>query len=330
MADLTRFDFHAKKFWFSEDVQIMSAEEIGQYLILMIVAWLGGKDATLPESPDALARMCGHGVQSISDAVLAKFPVVETEHGNRRRNETLFSEWTAAIKRVEDGRASVARRPDRQPLPNSNETSNTPQGTYKVPTSQLLPRLNPNQARPGSGQTNQSSPVQPSVERLDSPSVAVAPDPAEKQKPDFKTFKLLWERETGDKLGHNKNTVYKYEEACNSYGVSEVHDAVTLFATPSMVEWLKDHDIKFWLGYFLKKLPEFVDKLRSDVTRDVAMNEAQEKVEAAPSVITPEKKNEVDQLITRQVLEELAERDARAERFSKPVDIEKESVLDYL
>jgi hypothetical protein len=47
---LTKFDFDAADFLESEDVAVMTCAEIGQ-LVLLLAAWLGGKDATLPSDP---------------------------------------------------------------------------------------------------------------------------------------------------------------------------------------------------------------------------------------------------------------------------------------
>src|SRR6266702_5497525 len=105
-ADLTRFDFYAHRFVNSENVQAMSLEEIGQYILLMCAAWLTGKDASLPDNPKALATIC-RGVP-VTELVLSMFPVAP-ETG-RRRNARLYEEWLEAQGRVENGREFAERR----------------------------------------------------------------------------------------------------------------------------------------------------------------------------------------------------------------------------
>jgi len=100
MADLTRFDFHAMRFMESEWVQRMTAAQVGQYLLLMCKAWLGGKDTTLPDDLQLLASWAR--VHKVDDIVLDRFPVVDTKWGKRRQNQALFLEWKATISRSTD------------------------------------------------------------------------------------------------------------------------------------------------------------------------------------------------------------------------------------
>ena len=80
-VDLTRFDFHAKRIYFSESVRAMSAEEVGQYLLLLIEAWMGGKDTTLPKDSVYLAQLAR--VKEVSPHVMNQFHLVETQWGQR-------------------------------------------------------------------------------------------------------------------------------------------------------------------------------------------------------------------------------------------------------
>ena len=98
-VDLTRFDFHAKRFYFSESVRAMSAEEVGQYLLLLIEAWMGGKDTTLPKDSVYLAQLAR--VKEVSPHVMNQFHLVETQWGQRYQNETLFEEWVICTQRQE-------------------------------------------------------------------------------------------------------------------------------------------------------------------------------------------------------------------------------------
>jgi|HubBroStandDraft_2_1064218.scaffolds.fasta_scaffold117686_2 hypothetical protein len=48
---LTKVDFDVADFLESEDDAVMTCAEIGQLVLLLAHAWLGGKDATLPGDP---------------------------------------------------------------------------------------------------------------------------------------------------------------------------------------------------------------------------------------------------------------------------------------
>lgn len=98
-VDLTRFDFHAKRFYFSESVRAMSAEEVGQYMLLLIEAWMGGKDTTLPNNGVYLAQLAR--AKEVSPLVMSQFHLVETQWGQRYQNETLFEEWLVCTQRQE-------------------------------------------------------------------------------------------------------------------------------------------------------------------------------------------------------------------------------------
>lgn len=95
--DLTRFDFHAVRFMYSEDVKMMSAKEVGQYILLLCEAWLSGKDTSLPDNMEYLSSLVRG--EAVSENVLKKFPLVETQWGTRRRNEPLYREWCTTIER---------------------------------------------------------------------------------------------------------------------------------------------------------------------------------------------------------------------------------------
>jgi hypothetical protein len=55
--DLTRFDFRALRFLKSEDVEIMTAEEVGQFVLLMCHAWLGGKSCQPSQQSDTAGEV---------------------------------------------------------------------------------------------------------------------------------------------------------------------------------------------------------------------------------------------------------------------------------
>jgi uncharacterized protein YdaU (DUF1376 family) len=96
-VDLTRFDFHAYRFLHSENVLAMSAEEVGQYILLLCEAWCSGKDATLPITDSYLRRAAR--TESVSKKVMAQFHIVTTQWGDRLQNDTLSEEWNRACAR---------------------------------------------------------------------------------------------------------------------------------------------------------------------------------------------------------------------------------------
>ena len=141
--DLTRFDFHALRFMESENVKSMTAEEVGQYVLLLCAAWLGAKDATLPNNPLYLARTarCEYG-ETVSPLVMERFHIVDTQWGDRLQNDTLFGEWTRAVERSQKKRNAVAVRWDNR--------RNTPVEQLVIPNPiQAIPiQANPSQTEP--------------------------------------------------------------------------------------------------------------------------------------------------------------------------------------
>lgn len=108
MPDLTRFDFHVNRFMNSYSVDLMDACEVGQYLLLLCKSWQIGKDCCLPDDGGYLAR-CAR-VSTVSNRVLEKFPIVETEAGAMRRNNALYEEWQRATERSTAGLVRSAGR----------------------------------------------------------------------------------------------------------------------------------------------------------------------------------------------------------------------------
>jgi uncharacterized protein YdaU (DUF1376 family) len=95
---LTRFDLDAADFLASEDVAAMTAAEVGQYFLLLCAAWLGGKDATLPNNPRTLARIARATNGRVAPVVMRKF--ISTGQG-RLSNPRLSAEWKAACARAQ-------------------------------------------------------------------------------------------------------------------------------------------------------------------------------------------------------------------------------------
>jgi|ERR1700719_386525 len=129
--DVTRFDFYALRFMESESVQKMTAEECGQFVLLMCKAWLGGKAASLPNDPELLAKYVR--CETVSPRVMAEWP--EGDDG-RLYNETLSEEWAAVISRAEHGRVAAEKRWDKVP---NTTAAQSAQATHKVPSSQAKP-----------------------------------------------------------------------------------------------------------------------------------------------------------------------------------------------
>jgi uncharacterized protein YdaU (DUF1376 family) len=98
--DLTKFDFYPMRFIYSETVQQMTCEEVGQYLLLLIHAWLGGKAASLPNNPTLLAKFAR--CEKVSDLVMSKW---ELKDDGRLYNEMLSDEWAATVLRFAESDA---------------------------------------------------------------------------------------------------------------------------------------------------------------------------------------------------------------------------------
>lgn len=97
--DLTRFDFYVNRFLNSYPIAKMSSAEVGQYIFLICHSFLSGKDGTLPDDPEYLAGLAR--TDQVSEKVLAMFPLVDTEWGPRRCNETIQSEYRRCAERKE-------------------------------------------------------------------------------------------------------------------------------------------------------------------------------------------------------------------------------------
>jgi uncharacterized protein YdaU (DUF1376 family) len=106
--ELSRMDFHVTRFMESEDVEEMDASEVGQYCLLLFKAWQLAKDASLPVEVDKLSRYAR--VSEVSQSVLRKFPIVDTEWGKRRRNDVQFGVWKAARARSQSAKRSADMR----------------------------------------------------------------------------------------------------------------------------------------------------------------------------------------------------------------------------
>lgn len=116
-GDITRITLNVLNFYNSETIDSMSNEEVGQYVRLMCKSILLGKECSLPDDIEALARYALTTKKKLSPRVLQQYPLIETEFGTRRRNRVLYSEWLKVCDKSEKARESVENRKDR-PLKN--------------------------------------------------------------------------------------------------------------------------------------------------------------------------------------------------------------------
>jgi hypothetical protein len=127
VANPTRFDFHVVDFMNSEDVERMTSDEVGQYILLLCKSWLIGKDTTLPDDPEYLAKQAR--CKKVSSLVMKKFPLMETAEGPRRRNEILYGEWLLAKDR-QTSASERGRKTRSSPIPfHSNSYQSIPDQT---------------------------------------------------------------------------------------------------------------------------------------------------------------------------------------------------------
>lgn len=86
-------------------MQQMTGEEVGQYILLMCKAWMGGKNASLPNNPKLLATYARS--EKVSDLVMSKWT---RGSDGRLYNERLSEEWAIASGRSEAARDRANRR----------------------------------------------------------------------------------------------------------------------------------------------------------------------------------------------------------------------------
>ena len=239
MADLTRFDFNAHNFLQSETVEVMTDAEIGQYIMLLAKAWTLAKAASLPDDLDLLAKW-SH-CRKVSDKVLFKFPVVDTEFGPRRRNEVLYKEWLKALDRtniaVESGRVGAATR----------------WAAHRDPIGLEIAQTKPSQAVPN--QSNQSNGAS-----------------------DFKNLAIRYRRAFATRLSGSKNVRQRYAEACRTYGESIVLEMFDNWSATA--GWIKDWAAEGKLRTdglkgFYESLPEQIEIETAAKSEQVATQSAE-------------------------------------------------------
>ena len=324
MADLTRFDFHAKRFYFSEKVKVMSAEEVGQYLLLLVAAWLGGKDASLPDNPTLLAREAR--VLVVSEVVLAMFPVIETEHGPRRRNETLYEEWLVATERSEVGRThgrvgGLSTSPAKQEAARNNgrlggrpavlrvndglsETEAEPNENL----SETETQTNPNQTNPNQTNPNQSNPNQ--TDSNQSGASAAVLSSSKKQQGDWKSIAIRHKNVFGKQASVKFKD--KFFKACAQYGEDVVLECFDAWAEGAKTWVTSDQPL------FL-----FFKNLNSEAENIIEINEAVQE-EKTLAVQQKQREEQMQAASTERQCKENADRFAVKERVGV------ESVDDFL
>jgi uncharacterized protein YdaU (DUF1376 family) len=239
MADLTRFDFHAMRFMHSEDVRTMSAEEVGQYVLLLCEAWLTGKDASLPEDKKSLAVLAR--TNTVSPKVMKKFELVETPWGNRFRNETLYAEWQRAQERSDNGKKAVTERWDRE------RERGVIQSQYERNTD-VSSSYYPNQAKPiNPDQTNTT----------------------QHETGNFSNLAVRYRRAFGAKLGRGKKTQERYAQACREFSEDAVLKAFDGWAANST--WIRE---KYETGeMYSDGLKSFYENLADLVNEDMVFEQ---------------------------------------------------------
>ena len=230
MADLTRFDFHALRFTKSLSVMAMSNDEIGQYTLLLCEAWLGGRNTTLPDDPELLARLAR--CKKVSDKVLAMFPVIEP---GLRRNETMYGEWMATTERL--GIASVAGRRGNEIRWGANRGAiTTPSTSEERPSESFIAQTRPDQI-----DSNQTSPNQ-------STSFGQGT---------FKNIAIQYSSYFGVHHSKSKKHLERYQKACSQYGEDKVLEYFQRWAETA--GWLKEKRDTNGLNFFWRPMEEIAE-----------------------------------------------------------------------
>lgn len=260
MADLTRFDFNTKRFLFSERVRRMTAAEVGSYILLLSEAWMTGKEASLPDDPEYLSRL--GRVSEVSQIVLEMFPVVDTQWGRRRQNETLYDEWLEAERRSNLGRDRVSGRYN-----GKNEDSTIVDTTVELQkeTSSektwFSPTQKPTQTNPNQSKSNQSKPSfsRSDVEKLSDAEIEklnfVQGLPA---KETWRKCESIWRRAKKVKLVNLGPRFSDFESWVNNYGSAHVLAAFDLWTN----DLTPDFTPKFAGGMFLKNIESALEAVR--------------------------------------------------------------------
>jgi uncharacterized protein YdaU (DUF1376 family) len=267
-AELTRFDFHVNKFLHSDDVESMTAEEVGQYILLLCHSFVKD-EASLPDDPAVLARYAR--VKKVSDLVMKKFPLVDMEGTPRRRNGPLYKEYLRAKSRSESGRSSVAERWEKESITNVIPTYNERINESK---SDLYTHTNPSQTIP-----NQSTHTTP-----------VGSSPGT-----WKTLAIRFRGVIGKFISSTKTNKQKYSEFCNQYGEDRILSAFDDWAGQNK-SWLAEKGDA--LFFFWKELPDLIEAVSFEQEKQEP-EIPEEKVAAAISSSVCERVNQIDEELER-------------------------------
>jgi uncharacterized protein YdaU (DUF1376 family) len=239
MADLTRFDFHALKFTRSFSIRQMSNEEIGQYILLLAEAWLGGKDTALPDNLEVLASLAR--CKKVSDKVLDMFPIVES---GVRRNETLYGEWMATKERL-----AIAEESGRRGGESKKAAFREPIGTLEAPTQVrsrvALPITKPTQTDSYQTNTHDSDFGQGT----------------------FKNISVRYSSYFGINHSKSQKHIQRYQIACSKYGEDKVLEYFETWAQAA-VKWLKERRDNNGLNFFWRPLDEIAEGDQLRVARE--------------------------------------------------------------
>jgi uncharacterized protein YdaU (DUF1376 family) len=220
LMDLTRFDFHAMRFAHSEAVKAMTAEEVGQYILLLCDAWLLQKDASLP---DDVAYLTIVAKGKVSPRVLRQFPLVDTQWGSRRRNDVLYIEWNRVKERSESAsERGIKGNEVRWSHPSAIAQQSL---SNRLAINELSP--NPIQSNPNQTESNQSN---------------------------FRHISRRFRNAFGFKPGKREKEVQDYESICRIYGEDYVLEQFVIWAADN--EWIKEKKAKFPLTAFYEELEE--------------------------------------------------------------------------
>lgn len=287
MADLTRFDFNAYNFLNSETVEIMTDAEIGQYIMLLAKSWTLGKGASLPDDPELLAKWAH--CKRVSDRVLFKFPLADTEFGPRRRNSVLFAEWLRTLERHETA-VEIGRK-------GGMSTS-----IYKIDAARENGKMG--------GRPRNPSETQAETEAQSNP---IHTKPNQSNPSSFKNLAVRYRTSFGVNLSHGSATKDSYAAACREYSEDVVLACFDEWAPENM--WIKDRRHTNGLRQFYDALPAMVESEQAVRKQKEAETQKEEDRESAQvrSIEAGHREFLENEKI---LLQELEEQDAAAKRIA--------------
>lgn len=233
MPDITRFDFHVMRFMESEWVQQMSASQVGQYILLMCKAWLQGKDTTLPDNPGLLAAWAK--VDAVDQIVLDRFPVVQTNHGMRRRNEALYREWQDTI-----ARSFLA------PAANGSLGGSS--------TSEAKAEAARRNGLLGGRPKTQAEPNTPSSTQPDSTQIESVTSTSGQSR--FANLSARYRKAFGVAISTHKRAKNDYAVACHTYGEDTVLAMFDQWSTEPGNDWIREKRHPYGIKSFYEQLNE--------------------------------------------------------------------------